>query len=40
MPFCGLYLEHIVIILFSDQPIVSAVDNDKRTCLHAAACGG
>lgn len=23
-----------------EHPIVSEVDNDRRTCLHAAACGG
>jgi serine/threonine-protein phosphatase 6 regulatory ankyrin repeat subunit A len=26
--------------LITDHPVVSEVDNDKRTCLHAAACGG
>lgn len=33
---------HVKITLFycSDHSLMSEVDNDKRTCLHAAACGG
>ena len=27
-------------VFFTESSISNEVDNDKRTCLHAAACGG
>ena len=31
---------HVVICLFVERSVMSDLDSNRRSCLHAAACGG